>query len=131
MKELINKYKHLIRFVVVGCLNTLVDFGVYSILTGAFGIYYAIAQVVSYSSGTLNSYIFNKFWTFDDTKSKKKTTHEMVQFIVINLISLSVSLLGLKILKNDFQMNNYIAKVIVTVIAQVVNFCGYKFWVFK
>lgn len=131
MRELINKYKQFIRFAVVGCLNTLVDFGVFSLLKGVFGIHYAICQVASYSSGTLNSYIFNKFWTFDNTKSQKKTAHEMIQFVVINLVSLSISLLGLKILINDYQINSYIAKIIVTVIAQAVNFCGYKFWVFK
>ena len=132
-KQLINyeKYKRLIKFIIVGCLNTLVDFGIFSLLKGFLGVNYIVSQVISYSSGTLNSYIFNKFWTFDNANTKKKTFNEMIQFIIVNLLSLGASILGLKILINDYSMDYYLAKVIVIFITQTVNFLGYKFWVFK
>ena len=85
---------------------------------------------MSYSSGTVNSYFFNKFWTFNDTKTNKKTTKEIVQFIVVNAASLGVSLIGLNILMKDRSMNSFFAKIIAMVLAQVVNFLGYRFWVF-
>ncbi|URZ01354.1 GtrA family protein [Clostridium felsineum] len=124
------KFKHLIRFGCVGCLNTLVDFGMFSILNSLFGLNYIISQIVSYSSGTLNSYLFNKFWTFTDTRTKKKTTSEIVQFILVNAASLGVSLIGLSILMNNNHINSFIAKILSMVLAQVVNFLGYRFWVF-
>ncbi len=124
------KYKRITRFACVGCLNTMFDFGIFSILNSVFGINYIISQIVSYSSGTLNSYLFNKFWTFDDAKTGKKTTMEMVQFIVVNSASLGVSLIGLRILMKDNSMNPFFAKIISMVLAQVVNFVGYRFWVF-
>ncbi|HEY8805504.1 MAG TPA: GtrA family protein, partial [Clostridium sp.] len=91
---------------------------------------YIISQILSYSSGTLNSYILNKFWTFNDTKTNKKTTKEIVQFVVVNSASLGVSLIGLSILMKDNSMNPFFAKIISMVLAQVVNFLGYRFWVF-
>lgn len=124
------KFKHIIRFGCVGCLNTIFDFGIFVLLNSLFGFNYIISQIVSYSSGTLNSYIFNKFWTFNDTKTKKKTTKEIIQFIVVNSASLGVSLIGLSILMKDSSMNSMYAKIISMVLAQLVNFLGYRFWVF-
>jgi len=124
------KYKRIIRFGCVGCINTMFDFGIFCVLNNLFGINYIISQIASYSSGTVNSYFFNKFWTFNDTKTNKKTTKEIVQFIVVNAASLSVSLIGLSILMKDRSMNSFLAKIIAMVLAQVVNFSGYRFWVF-
>jgi putative flippase GtrA len=124
------KFKHIIRFGCVGCLNTMFDFGIFSLLNILFGFNYVISQIVSYSSGTLNSYLFNKFWTFNDTKTNKKTPMEIIQFIVVNSASLGVSLIGLSILLKDKSMNPFFAKIFSMVLAQVVNFLGYRFWVF-
>lgn len=124
------KYKYIIRFGCVGCLNTLFDFGIFCILNSIFGVNYVISQIISYSSGTLNSYLFNKFWTFNDTKTSKKGAMEIVQFIVVNTASLGVSLIGLSLLMKDGSMNSFFAKIISMVLAQVVNFVGYRFWVF-
>jgi putative flippase GtrA len=124
------KFKHIIKFGCVGCLNTMFDFGIFSLLNILFGFNYVISQIVSYSSGTLNSYLFNKFWTFNDTRTNKKTPMEIIQFIVVNSASLGVSLLGLSILLKDKSMNPFFAKIFSMVLAQVVNFLGYRFWVF-
>lgn len=124
------KFKHITRFGCVGCINTMFDFGIFCISNSSFGVNYVISQILSYSSGTLNSYLFNKFWTFNDAKTSKKGAKEITQFIVVNCASLGISLIGLSILMNDNSMNSIIAKIISMVLAQVVNFLGYKFWVF-
>ena len=135
-KNIYNKYisneklKRIVRFGCVGGLNTTIDFGIFSVLNSLFGVNYVISQILSYSGGTLNSYFLNKFWTFNDTKVSKKTTKEIIQFIVVNSASLGVSLIGMSILLNDNSMNPLVAKVISMVLAQVVNYLGYRFWVF-
>ena len=58
------KFKPIIRFGCVGGLNTIVDFGVFILLNSLFGVNYVVSQILSYSSGTLNSYFLNKFWKF-------------------------------------------------------------------
>lgn len=123
-------FEHINKFGFVGCLNTLIDFGVFSILNSVFGLNYVVSQILSYSGGTLNSYFCNKFWTFKDTRANKKTTSEIIQFIVVNAASLSVSILSLSILLKDNSMNSLVAKIISMGSAQVVNFLGYRFWVF-
>ena len=54
------KLKHLTRFSIVGILNTLIDFFVFSMLQGVFGVNYVFSQFLGYSSGIANSFILNK-----------------------------------------------------------------------
>src|SRR6056297_4364021 len=56
------------KFAVVGALNTFVDLGVLNLLiffTGiASGIYYSVFKGFSFFIATVNSYLWNKNWTF-------------------------------------------------------------------
>jgi len=124
------KYEYLFKFGIVGMLNTAVDFLVFTILN-LVGVNYGVAQVAGYSSGTLNSYVFNKFWTFKNIGNNKKTHQEVTQFIVVNLFSLALTEIGLMLLINKANLNIYIAKIIVILLAQCVNYFSYKLWVFK
>ncbi|BAH05632.1 hypothetical protein CKR_0581 [Clostridium kluyveri NBRC 12016] len=125
------KLKCISRFSATGVLNTLVDFCVFTICESLFGIHYALSQVLGYGFGIINSFIMNKKWTFESKASNKKVYHELIQFIVVNVCSLTITVVCMKLLVNNFSINIYISKVIVTLIAQVVNFLLYKLWVFN
>lgn len=115
-----------IKFNLVGIVNTLVDFSVFTVLT-FFGMYYMAAQVISYSCGVVNSFVMNKYWTFGD----KSTPHgyEIFKFIAVNGVSLAVSLSILYPLKPVLGLIS--AKVIATLFSMMINFVGSKLWVFK
>ncbi|MGJ7045384.1 GtrA family protein [Thermoanaerobacterium thermosulfurigenes] len=115
-----------IKFNLVGIVNTLVDFSVFTVLT-FFGMYYMAAQVISYSCGVVNSFVINKYWTFGD----KSTPHgyEIFKFIAVNGVSLAVSLSILYPLKPVLGVLS--AKIIATLFSMMINFIGSKLWVFK
>ena len=52
-----------IKFAIVGVLNTLVDFAVFQAFNLLLGWVYA-AQVLGYTAGMINSYVWNSGWTF-------------------------------------------------------------------
>ena len=133
MKELFanKETRRFIRFVTVGVINTLVDFAFFTLCVGVFKIDYTIGQVVGYSAGVLNSFVFNKFWTFENNEVNSKTTQQFIQFVVVNLISLGLTVLALRVIVGDWNINKYIAKLMVTVFAQLINYFGYRLWVFK
>ena len=131
IKQLIEKLLSIqfIKFGLVGCLNTLVDLIVFTLLNAIFHIYY-LAKIVSYSCGVLNSYFFNTRWTFQ--KEHKKSAKEFILFVVINLISLGVSLGMLYVCRNLFMIRiDFISNVIATVVSLIVNFIGNKLIVFR
>lgn len=131
LKELYLRHKSLVRFAIVGCINTGVDFLAFTILKSGFGLDKSICQIAGYSLGVANSFVMNKLWTFEDKKKKISTVIQLTKFILINVISLGITLLGLKILNETLLVNIYISKIIVTILAQIINFLGYKLWVFS
>lgn len=131
MLYLYEKYKSVFRFMAVGCLNTSVDFLTFTMMHSLFGVDKLICQITGYSAGVINSFILNKLWTFENKGSNLNTAFQVVRFAAINLISLGISLIGLKYINEYFGVNIYVSKLIVTGIAQAVNYFGYKFWVFN
>ncbi|MDS0525973.1 GtrA family protein [Clostridium sp. SHJSY1] len=125
------KLKQIIRFSFVGVMNTLVDFVMFSLFNGLLGVNYTFSQIIGYSSGVINSYIFNKKWTFSSKNRKQKTNIELIKFVIVNLCSLIITLVVMNMLISNFGVNVYLSKVIVMFIAQVVNFLSYKILVFN
>lgn len=117
----------LVRFNLVGILNTLVDFIIFFILN-AVGITYLIAQTCSYSCGIINSYFFNKYWTFRATGI---TAAEIIRFAAINLVALTVSVLLVYIFHSLLHFALLPAKIAATILTMLIGFCGTKLWVFK
>lgn len=121
-----------LKFNAVGLLNTLIDFAVFTVLH-SIGMLYPIAQVISYSTGTANSYILNKKVTFRDRNSGTKQffdRKQLLRFIVLNLIVLGISLLCMHILSDKLGIEVLIAKVMVTFVTVMINFFGSRKWVF-
>jgi putative flippase GtrA len=126
--------KHMIRFSIVGVSNTLIDFAAFTVFYSVFRLNYIPSQVLGYSVGILNSFIFNRRWTFGDGKSSKikgkKTVNEFIQFVAINLVSLTTSVIAMDLLVKYVSMNVYLSKIAVIMIAQLINFLSYKLWIF-
>lgn len=131
MRTLIEKIKgnkQILKFGTIGVLNTLVDMGTFALLD-FIGIYYMIAQTIAYSFGVINSYVFNKNWTFEDTGKEDPT--KFVKFIAVNLLTLAVSLLLMNLFVGYVHLGKMVSKILTTGVIQFLNFFGYKFLVFR
>jgi len=120
--------RQFIKFNIVGLANTVLDFALFSLLSW-LGVYFIIAQVISYSVGVLNSFILNKYWTFAQRNGLE--TKQAVRFILLNLGSLLLSLGLLAILNDQLHLAILYAKLLTTGATMMVNFAGNKLWVFR
>jgi putative flippase GtrA len=119
----------LIKFGLVGFLNTAVDFAIFTLLTAAAGLGSTISHIISYTCGVLNSYFFNRTWTF---KLKSKVhLMEFFMFLLVNLASLGLSTLVLNYLETGANLSLYLAKAGATICSMAINFVGSKLLVFK
>lgn len=135
------------KFVLVGGLNTLIDFGVFNLLMLLSGIYKGEFIVglnaISFLVAVTNSYLWNKFWTFKEDQEaqveKENVAKEFIQFIVVTLIGLSINS-GAVYLITTFVDPMFgfsavlwanLAKAAATVASLLWNFIGYKLIVFK
>lgn len=135
--KLQKSFKELIKFGIVGVVNTLLDMVIYFILTMYFGMFKYMAQTISYLIAMIHSYIVNRFWTFG-RRGKVESASEPVKFVVVNLISLGISylcfyLIGFWTQNLDVSdnMRILIEKLIVTPAVMIVNFILNKIWVFQ
>lgn len=130
------------KFVLVGGLNFLIDMGVLNFLVFYTGISAGLTQTgfkgISFSIAVINSYLWNKFWTFKRV-STESVSREFFQFAIVSIIGLLINLgvdyvfvnmitpFGGMPLKTWAQFSAMIA----AVIALFWNFIGYKFIVFE
>lgn len=78
--------KQITKFFLVGLLNTAVDLITFFVLISTIAReYLVLSKSVSYFVGIINSYAFNKLWTF---RSSGKVIVEFPKFVFSNLASL-------------------------------------------
>jgi len=116
------------KFGIVGVINTCVDMLIFFFLNGVIGVFYTYAQIISYLCGTLNSFLFNKYWTFAKKDTPYKT--EMLKFFALNLVALTVSSIIIYVLVQNLGLYVYKAKIIATIFTLIINFTGSKVFVF-
>lgn len=79
----------IIRFALVGALNTLVDFGVLNLMIQIFSWGVLAANTLSFSVAVTNSYFWSKYWTFRDPTNAN--IRQFSVFVLTNLIGLAIS----------------------------------------
>lgn len=78
------------RFAVVGTSNTLVDFAVFNALVLLTGIPAVPSGAISYGVGLLNSFAWNRAWTFRDGM-RRGLVAEFAYFGVLNSVGLAIN----------------------------------------
>lgn len=78
-----------LRFAVVGVVGAVVDFGTFNILENIFQIKPVIASILSFSAAIISNFIWNRFWTYPDSRSKP-LTRQLVQFAIISVVGLLI-----------------------------------------
>ena len=129
------------KFAAVGALNTVIDLGILNfliLLTGVYtGVYFSIFKAASFVVAVLNSYFWNKFWTF---QSKAPVTLKefgrFIFFTVIGLLinvsiaSFVVTILG-PVFGVDPKLWANVGALVAIIISLIWNFFAYRYIVFK
>jgi putative flippase GtrA len=78
-----------LRFAFVGAIGAVVDFGTFNLLTQLTSISAVIASMFSFSAAVTSNFVWNRFWTYPDSRSKA-VMKQVVQFLIVNLIGLAI-----------------------------------------
>ncbi|MCJ7624332.1 MAG: GtrA family protein [Anaerolineaceae bacterium] len=76
------------RFAIVGIIGAIVDFAIMNVLL-LLHLSYVFSGTVSFIAAVLNNFIWNRHWTYPDSRSKP-VSQQMIQFVVINVIGLAI-----------------------------------------
>ncbi len=126
-----NWFHQAVRFGMVGVLNTIVDLGSYWILT-RFVPYFVtapvIAKALSYILGVVNSYIWNRGFTF---RSQVRSPKRFVLFFLINLIAVGINSGLMALSLHRLELPEWAGLLLATAITMTWNFTTSKFVVFR
>lgn len=138
--------KQFSKFIIVGGVNTGIDFLVLNILMFMThinsGPMLFVLNCISFSVAVVNSYYMNRRWTFKEAAAglgEKKATVQFSQFFVVSVIGIILNgtvLTGItSAITAPFgigpQLWANVAKLFATGVSLVWNFIGYKLFVFK
>ncbi len=144
LNKLKEKYPFLLqfsKFLVVGFINTGIDFAVLNLLMyftkETTGIYYSIFKSISFAVAVTNSYFMNKHWTFGSPEQAKAS--EFMKFLGVNIIGWGINVSTASYLVNIVGAPNGFSPVLwanIGAVSAVIvtlfwNFLGMKFFIFK
>jgi len=131
------------KFVVIGFLNTAIDFAILNLLMWWTGIYSGnwiiLLNAIAFSVAVTNSYFWNKYWTFKAKETAENKIKEFSQYLAITLVGMALNTATVYLITTfvppvlgvNKELWANLAKVAATGISLVWNFIGYKFIVFK
>ncbi|MGV7118229.1 GtrA family protein [Paenibacillus kyungheensis] len=114
-----------IRFATVGVSNTVIDFVVFMLLQSFTGV--VAAQFIGYGAGTLNSYLWNRRWTF--ARGKGFDFSEIIRFLLVNITVAIITAIAISLVPASIPV--WIAKIAVTILGLGINYTVSKLWVFR
>lgn len=94
---LLNNKKERIRFykfLAVGIISSIVDFGLMNIFTLIFKLPLVSAQAISFIIAVINSFLCNHYWTYPESRTKSPI-QKFLQFVVVNIIGIGIRTLSI------------------------------------
>ncbi|MBD2385054.1 GtrA family protein [Cylindrospermum sp. FACHB-282] len=116
----------LIRFAIVGLSGVFVDLGGFYVLHKLLGWGLTPSGILSTELAIINNFVWNDVWTFSNISSRQQLgTQRLQRFLKFNLIcffGLIFNSLIVNWLFYEFEMNEYMAKLVAIICVTLWNF---------
>jgi putative flippase GtrA len=122
----------LVRFIVVGCANFVVSFAAfywayhYLPLAASSGRG-AVANVLAYGAGMINSFVLNRLWTF---RAEGHVAVHALKFVALNAVTLVASTFVVLVLVDWAGFSALAVWLPLTIAILAAHYLGMKHWAF-
>jgi putative flippase GtrA len=121
--------RQFVKFGIVGVSSTAIDWGVFYLLSGLVGPYYLVAKALSFLVAVVNSFFWNRRWTFRSRSQEK--TKEFGKFLFIYVLSMIINVGMMRLAVGSFHWRKIFGLIAATGFTMFWNFFANKFWIFK
>ena len=129
MKNIIQKNKEIIMYLVFGVLTTVVNIVVYYIFSNLLHMNYLFSNAMAWFLSVLFAYVTNRKYVFDSKNIQ--IFSEAISFFCSRLATGIMDMMLMWFLVNFNIVNDVVAKVVVNVIVVILNYILSKLVVFK
>jgi dolichyl-phosphate beta-glucosyltransferase len=126
---ILNNYRIFLKYCLVGVLGTLIDIGSLYIFVEFLKLPIIPASVISFVLAVINNFLFNKFWTFQN--SSKNYRKQFIKFFIISSVGLLLNTTFMYLFVYVIGIWYIFAKILTSGIVLNWNFFANKFWTFK
>ena len=120
-----------VMYLVFGVLTTLVDWVAYRVLRLS-GLGYMFGNVAAWAAAVIFAFVTNKFMVFNSKSVDRLIIiKEFISFVGARVFSLLLQLAGIELMIDYANINEYIAKAVMTVVVVVCNYVFSKLFIFK
>jgi len=77
------------KFLVVGVIGAVVDFGVMNLLTHLLNMPLVFAGTISFICAVASNFIWNRYWTYPDSRSKP-LVRQLLMFALVNAAGVAI-----------------------------------------
>ena len=132
IKELYNKYKEILMYLIFGVLTTVVNIVSYFLLARILHIYTVVSTVIALILSILFAYITNKIFVFESkTNTAKELLKEIISFFGCRAFTGILDVAFMYITVEVFNLNDMIMKIISNIVVIIVNYIFSKLIIFK
>lgn len=117
----------LVKYVLIGILGLIVDFGVYTVLTH-FTINVEIANIISSTCGIINNFFWNSYANF---KVHDRLILRFISYFLVGQITTIFTTISLFIFATKMGFPHLIVKIIATFVATLIQFIINKIITFR
>ena len=93
-----------LKFMVVGAIGAVVDFGIMNLLSKIFHMPLVWAGGISFVCAIISNFIWNRYWTYPDSRSRR-ISNQLFMFFIVNVAGLVIRLPILRFLELPLRKN--------------------------
>ena len=120
-------FVQLVKYVLIGVLGLVVDFGIYTILTH-FKMNVEIANIISSTCGIINNFLWNSYTNF---KVHDRMILRFISYFIVGQITTVFTTFSLFILVTKLGYPHLIVKIVATFVATLIQFVINKVVTFR
>ncbi|HEV2974820.1 MAG TPA: GtrA family protein [Solirubrobacteraceae bacterium] len=117
-----------VKFGIVGVSNTVLAFGIYTLLLKGFGVWYLAASAIGFVLGAVNGFLLNRRWTFAGHVGDSLTP---VRWGVVQGCGLALNEGLLFLFVDGAGVEKLLGQACATAIVTVITFLVNRAWTFR
>lgn len=85
----VKERERFLKFAVVGVIGAVIDFGVMNLLTQVGSMQLVLAGTISFVCAIISNFIWNRFWTYPDSRSRP-IARQLTMFFAVNIAGIAI-----------------------------------------